>query len=60
MATRKVTVVREMTVGERRSFVEYDDETKQLIRPDARLTKTQQAKLGQHHENVEQGKRQRP
>lgn len=48
MATRKVTVVREMTVGdgvgERRSFVEYDDETKQLIRPDARLTKTQQAK----------------
>jgi len=48
MATRKVTVVREMTVGdsvgERRSFVEYDDETKQLIRPDSRLTKTQQAK----------------
>lgn len=48
MATRKVTVVREMTVGdsvgERRSFVEYDDETKQLIRPDSRLTKAQQDK----------------
>lgn len=48
MAARKVTVIREMAVGdgvgERRSFVEYDDETKQLIRPDTRLTKAQQKK----------------
>lgn len=48
MATRKVTVIREMTVGdgvgERRSYIEYDDTTKQLIRPDSRLTKTQKAK----------------
>lgn len=48
MATRKVTVIREMTVGdgigERRSFVKYDEKTKQLIRPDSRLTKTQKAK----------------
>lgn len=48
MATRKVTVIREMTVGdgvgERRSFVEYDDVTKKLIRPDTRLTKSQQKK----------------
>lgn len=42
MAIRKITVIKEMTiengsVGERRIFVEYDDKTNQLIRPDCRL-----------------------
>lgn len=51
MATRKITLIREMTVGngigERRSFVEYDEESKNLIRPDNRLTETQQEKWDQ-------------
>lgn len=43
MTKRKITLIREMTVGdgmgERISYVEYDEETKQLVRPDDRLSK---------------------
>jgi len=41
MKPRKITIIREMTVsngvGERRSTIEYDEDTGLLIRPDERL-----------------------
>jgi len=41
MKPRKITIIREMTVGdglgERRSSIEYDEDTGLLIRPDEKL-----------------------
>ena len=46
MTPQKITVIREMTVGEgtgqRISFVSYDEDTGLLIRPDERMSPEQQ------------------
>ena len=43
MSPKKIRLIREMTVGERQTFIEYDEETGLAIRPDNRLSANGQA-----------------
>ena len=43
MRPKKIRLIREMTVGERQTFIEYDEDTGLAIRPDNRLSAIGQA-----------------